>query len=140
MDTPNRFLVVAAALSAIAALLHVAIIFFGPSWYRFFGAGERMVALAAAGNWRATVITLCIALVLASWSLFALSGAGVIPPLPLLKPALCLITGIYLLRGLAPLIFFARPGFTPFWLWSSLICCVYGAVYLVGLSQVWTRL
>jgi hypothetical protein len=34
-------LVVGAGLSFIAALLHVARIFGGPSWYRFFGAGDR---------------------------------------------------------------------------------------------------
>jgi hypothetical protein len=35
-------LVVGAGLSIIAALLHMARIFGGPSWYRFFGAGDRM--------------------------------------------------------------------------------------------------
>ena len=34
-------LVVGAGLSIIAALLHVACIFGGPSWYRFFGVGDR---------------------------------------------------------------------------------------------------
>lgn len=37
----NLSLVFAAALSAIAASLHLAIIVGGPAWYRFFGAGER---------------------------------------------------------------------------------------------------
>ncbi|MGQ4584278.1 hypothetical protein [Lysobacter sp. F60174L2] len=36
-------------LNAIAALLHVGCIIFGASWYRFFGAGERMAQLASAG-------------------------------------------------------------------------------------------
>ena len=34
-------LVVGAGLSIIAALLHVACIFGGPSWSRFFGVGDR---------------------------------------------------------------------------------------------------
>jgi len=38
----NLWLIVAAALSGLAALLHVAIVFGGGPWYRFFGAGERM--------------------------------------------------------------------------------------------------
>ena len=36
-------LVVGAGLSIVAALLHVACIFGGPSWYRFFGAGDRTI-------------------------------------------------------------------------------------------------
>jgi hypothetical protein len=84
--TPNIPLIVGAALSAIAALLHLCVIFGGPAWYRFFGAGERM---AAGGGGRALVspvLTLLIACVLATWAAYALSGAGVLQPLPLLAP------------------------------------------------------
>jgi hypothetical protein len=37
----NAFLIVGAALSAIAAALHIGCIFFGAPWYRCFGAGAR---------------------------------------------------------------------------------------------------
>lgn len=46
----NTWLIVGAVLSGVAALLHVAIVFGGASWYRFFGAGERMASAAAAGR------------------------------------------------------------------------------------------
>ena len=77
-----------------------------------------------------------------SWAAYALAGAGVLPALPWQKAALAAITTIYLLRGLAilPLLVFARPEMTPFLVWSSLICIVYGGVHLVGLAQVWERL
>ncbi len=142
LTEPNTALVVAAALSAIAALLHVGIVIGGAPWYRFFGAGERMAGAAAAGRVYPTIVTLGIATVLALWSAYALSGAGVIAPLPLLRLALIAITGIYLARGLAivPLLVFARSRSTPFLLWSSLVCIIYGAVHLLGLSQVWTLL
>eukprot|EP01035_Chromulina_nebulosa_P005432 gene5432-7363_t len=65
-------------LSAGAALLHVGCILGGPRWYRFFGAGERMVRLAERGSRRPAIITSGIVLVLAAWSAFAFSGAGVI--------------------------------------------------------------
>ena len=135
----NTPLVVAAAFSAIAALLHVGIVVGGAPWYRFFGAGERMASAAAAGRWYPAIVTFGIATVLALWSAYALSGAGIIAPLPLLRWALITITGIYLARGLAvvPLLVFARSRVTPFLLWSSLVCIVYGAVHLLGLSQVW---
>jgi len=139
-DTRNAFLIAGALLSALAAALHVGCIVFGAPWYRFFGAGERMAQMAIAGNWYPTVVTAAIAFVLAMWSLYALSGAGVIRALPLLRLALCGITAIYLLRGLVivPLVVLGKS--TPFWWWSSMICLLIGSVHLAGLSQVWARL
>lgn len=139
----NHFLIAGAALSALTALLHVGCIFFGPSWYRFFGAGERMAQLSAKGSIVPTIITAGIAGVLALWSLYALSGVGLIPRLPLIRVALCAITGIYLLRGLAGLVLAAvAPGDqgVAFWCWSSVICLGLGALYLVGTHQAWPQL
>lgn len=139
-STPNAFLIAGAALSALAAALHVGCIVFGAPWYRLFGAGERMAQLALAGSWYPTVITAAIATVLASWSLYALSAAACIPPLPLLRPALCVITAIYLLRGMVILPLMLAGRSTPFWWWSSMICLGIGTIHLVGLRQVWARL
>ena len=139
----NAYLLAGAALNAIAALLHLACIYFGPSWHRFFGAGERMAQLAAAGNSAPTLITAGIAAVLGIWSLYALSGAGVIPRLPLLRTGLCVIAGIYLLRGLAGFLLAATaPGerSVAFWCWSSVICLAIGTLYLVGTRQTWAEL
>lgn len=138
----NAWLIVAAALSAVAALLHVAIVFGGAPWYRFFGAGENMASAAEAGRAYPAIVTLGIALVLALWAAYALSGAGLLAPLPLLKWCLAAITAVYLLRGLAilPLFVFARGQATPFLIWSSVICIGYGVVHLVGTVQVWRQL
>ena len=138
----NLWLIAAAILSGIAALLHVAIVFGGAPWYRFFGAGESMASAAEAGRLYPAVVTFAIALVLGGWAAYALSGAGVLPALPLLKLALVGITGAYLLRGLAivPLFVFARDKATPFLIWSSVICIGYGVVHLAGVLQTWTRL
>ncbi|NOT87824.1 MAG: hypothetical protein HOP03_06550 [Lysobacter sp.] len=131
-----------AALSAIAALLHVGCIVFGASWYRFFGAGERMVRLAEAGDWRSTAITSAIVAVLSVWALYALSGAGAIPELPLLRIGLCAIAAVYSLRGLAGLLYAAigARADAAFWWWSSAICLVFGIVHVAGLMQAWSRL
>jgi hypothetical protein len=139
----NPYLLAGAASSAIAALLHLGCIVFGPSWYRFFGAGERMARLSATGHIAPALITSAIAAVLLLWSLYALAGAGVVVRLPLVRVALCLITGIYLARGLAGLVVAAvEPGErgVAFWCWSSAICLGIGALYLVGTWQVWARL
>ncbi len=142
MSDYNIPLLVGAGLSAIAALLHICIIFGGPAWYRFFGAGERMAAGAAAGHLYPALVTLLIACMLGVWAAYALSGAGVLQPLPLLALALPAITAVYLLRGLVvvALFMFDRRRLTAFWVWSSAICLVYGVVHLVGVVQVWERL
>lgn len=139
---PNRLLVLGAVLSAIAAALHVAIIFGGPEWYRFFGAGERFAQLDAAGSRLPDLVTMGIATVLALWSAYALSGAGVIGRLPLLRTALVVITAVYLLRGLVvvPMLVMGASQFTAFDWWSSIVCLGYGLVHLAGLVQVWRRL
>jgi len=135
-------LVVAGGADAVAALLHLAVIAGGPPWYRFFGAGERMARAAAAGRWQPAAITLAIATVLAVWAAYAFAGAGLFDGLPLLRPALCAITAVYLLRGavLVPALIRPRGPATGFAIWSSVICLAIGAAHLVGLVQVWSRI
>ena len=137
----NTALLVAAGLNLLVALMHIGVIVKGPSWYHLFGAGERFVRAAKAGRRFPAVVTSGIALVLAAWSAYALSGAGVIDPLPLLRPALCVITLVYLLRGLlGPFVLAGTGRSTRFIMISSGICVVYGLVHLVGLVQVWNTL
>jgi len=140
--TPNPFLIAAAAATALAGLLHAGCIVFGAPWYRFFGAGERMAELAASGSLYPTLVSSAIVVVLALWSAYALSGAGVIAHLPLLRLGLCVITAVFLLRGLAgiPLAFLQTGRPPTFWWWSSAICLAIGLLHLLGLRQVWTQL
>ncbi|GHE87284.1 hypothetical protein [Thalassotalea profundi] len=138
----NIFLISAGALSAIAAILHLACIYFGASWYRFLGAGEQMAQLAEQGSTKPAMITAGIFCVLSLWSLYAFSAAGIIVRLPFIKVVLLIITAIYLIRGVAGLFLMANPlGRTPeFWLWSSIICLVIGIVHLIGILQHWPYL
>jgi hypothetical protein len=138
----NVILIVAGILSAVAALIHLGCIYFGASWYRFFGAGEQMALLAEQGSIQPTLITSGIVLVLSIWSMYAFSAAGLIFKLPLIRLALILITFIYLARGIAGFFLINSPmGRSPeFWLWSSVICLSFGLVHLMGLKQQWARL
>ena len=92
------------------------------------------------------LVTLGIAFVLVSWSMFAISGSGALPAFPFRKIALCLITGIYLLRGIGGFVLLVSPAFSKqkltstFLVVSSLICLAYGLVHLVGVVQVWDRI
>lgn len=140
--TSDPFLISAGILSAVAALLHLGCIAFGAPWYRFLGAGEKMAQMALAGHWYPSVAALFIAAVLAVWSLYAFSGAGLVRRLPLLRLVLCVITGIYLIRGAAfPLLmpYFPGNGAT-FWVATSGICLAIGLVHLAGLRGAWRRL
>lgn len=134
-----------ALLTLAASLLHVAIIFGGPDWYRFFGAGERMARLAARGSVYPTVITAVIALVLGLWALYGLSGAGVIRRLPLLRLALSLIACVYLARGVlgVPLALFVSGPYADelkgrmlFMVVSSVVCVFLGFCYAAGAARV----
>jgi hypothetical protein len=142
----NNNLLIAGSLSAIAALLHLGCIYFGASWYRFFGAGEQMAQLAEQGSLQPTIITLGITLVLTTWSLYAFSAAGLTIKLPLIRIALIAITAVYLLRGIGGLFLAANAevsalgNSTEFWFWSSAICLTFGAFHLVGLKQQWASL
>jgi len=135
----NKPLLCGGILSSIAAIFHLSIIIGGPDWYRFFGAGEDMAQMAESGSWFPPILTLGIAAVLLIWALYAYSGAGLTRPLPLLKPALVIISLIYLLRGLAivPVAIFLPETIDDFLLWSSLICLIYGLTYAVGTKQIW---
>lgn len=138
----NTLLAIGASLSAVAALLHLGCIYFGASWYRFFGAGEQMAMLAEKGSWQPTLITLFIFGVLSTWSLYAFSGAGIITKLPFIKIVLPLITTIYLIRGLAGFFLINNPlgRSAEFWIWSSVICLIIGIIHFIGLKQTWQNL
>jgi len=131
----NNYLLAAAICCFAAALAHLGCIVFGGDWYRFFGAGEQMARMAEQGLWYPTLVTSFIVVVLVVWGCYALSGAGVIRRLPLTKLALVLISGVFLLRGVAfvglmPM--FPENSLT-FWLVSSGICLLIGGLFAVGI-------
>lgn len=135
-------LVVGAALSATAAVAHLACILVGAPAYRFMGAGERMARAAEAGRLRPTLVTLVITMILLLWSAYALSGAGVIGPLPLIRLVLVLACSVYLVRAMAfPLL---KPAFpensNTFWWVSSGICGLIGLAYAYGTLALWQTL
>ncbi len=141
-NNTNILLLIGGVLSIVASLTHIAIICSGPAWYRFFGAGEGMATMAGRGALYPTLITLGIAAVLFIWGLYAFSGVGLIPRLPLLPYGLATISAAYLLRGLAlvPIALFRPDIMNAFWIWSSLICLGFGIVHTIGTWRAWPSL
>jgi hypothetical protein len=135
------FLVGVAALAGAA--LHIAIIFGGPDWYAFFGAPRGLVEMARAGNIRAPISCLVIAVFLALLAAYAFSGAGVIRRLPFLRLGLASIAAVLILRGVlfVPLIVW-RPGalsgvcdcpsVDTFIIVTSALCLAMGVGYALG--------
>ena len=139
----GRSLLIAAGWMSIAAsLLHAACIIGGPSWYRFFGAGEKLARAAERGSPVPAIITAGIATVLGVWAVYAFSGAGVIGRLPLLRTALVAISAVLLVRGLGlPLMQIWRPDLSSAFLyWSSAIVTVYGFAFAIGTASMWAAL
>lgn len=138
----HHALIAAGSLSAAAALAHVVCVWIGGPAYRFLGAGERMARAAEAGSPLPALMTLGIAAILGLWSAYAFSAAGLLPRLPLLRVALVAISAVYLLRALAfPLLMASFPDNSlQFWLLSSAICLVIGALHAYGTWQRWAQL
>ena len=142
---PNRgtsWLLAGAMLSLAAAILHLGVIAGGPDWYRFFGAPESYALAAAQGSIVPALVAAAIAAILAIWAAFALSGAGRLIRLPLLRTALVTITAIYLARGLLliPTFLYVPYPEGAFDYWSSAIVLIYGLVHAVGLWLAWPAL
>lgn len=137
----NKYLVTAGIGSAMASVLHIAIILGGPDWYRFFGAGEGMAQLAETKSIYPEIITSIIAIILAIWALYAFSGAGIIRNLPLLKPVLIIISIVFVIRGVfgIPLVIYLDHPYLneleakmTFMIFSSIISLTLGLFYLKG--------
>jgi len=98
MDISRYCLTLGSIASFLITLLHLALVF-KPQWYRYFGADE-LVQMHEKGSPFTVLVTLGLALMFAVWGAYALSGAGVIRRLPLLRISLIAIGAIYTLRGL----------------------------------------
>lgn len=134
MSTGSILLLLAAAACAVAALLHLACIPWGAAGYRFLGAGEAVVNAVAAGDWRPHASAVAVATLLAVAAAYALSGAGMLAPLPFLRPVLFGIVALLLARAAAfPLLRPMFPGNSNlFWWVSSSAVGALGLLFLSG--------
>lgn len=143
MISARPWLIAAAWMSLAASLIHLGVIFGGPDWYRFFGAGEKMAGAAERGAAFPAIMTFFIAAVLAAWAAFAFSAAGLIRRLPLIRTALVAIAAILILRAAMAFV----PSFWPpenqtlaFIVISSGICFVMGACFAIGTWRAWPQI
>jgi len=144
----NPYLFAAGLATALAALVHLMIPLGGPAWYVFFGAPPRLVRMAEAGALHPIIMCVVIAALLSVCSAYAFSGAGFLPPLPLLRLGLLGMAGVFLLRGVGFIVLERlRPGslthisgsqgIDTFLVVSSLVCLLIGLAYALGLISIW---
>jgi hypothetical protein len=134
----SRALLVVAALSSFAiALAHLGIMVMGAPGYRWFGASGLAVQVEG-GSSVPALRCIGVAAILGIWGLYALSGAGRIRPMPMLRVGILLIGTIYGLRGLlgVPQLMWVLAGRNEAplrYLLFSLVSGVTGVLYLAGL-------
>ncbi len=132
----NPLLVIGGYFSLAFAVFQLSGIWWPVSAIRYFGGPvqlreERPLAYG--------LLCLVVSVIVAVFGLYALSGAGKIRRLPLLRTALTVATSIYLLRGLLiiPQIPFVlkHPDLVLFLIFSLISLCV-GIIHLGGLVRL----
>jgi hypothetical protein len=136
-------LLIGASLNFLIALLHIGIVIVGAPAYIYFGATD-LAQFAAQGSPIPAVVTLILAAIFVVFAVYALSGVGWLPRLPLLRVGLILIGCIYVLRGLIVVLDLLRlvygMGYPVRQTIFSAIALIIGLVYLVGTFQQWDHL
>jgi hypothetical protein len=99
------WIALAAVIAALGALIHIAAVRAGPSWYAFFGAPPAVVASARAGTWPAPAGAIVIGLLMAICAWYACAALGMVRRPPLLRTGLATMAAVCLPRALilAPL-------------------------------------
>jgi hypothetical protein len=138
MARTNRYLIAGGVMSALISLLHVILAVF-PELYRFIGPDQSaLTEMASQGSGITTLVSVVLALLFAVWALYAFSGAGLIPPFPLLRFALILISVIYLLRAMflpSEIGMVLNQGYPFRFIVFSAISLVAGLLYIIGMLR-----
>ena len=140
-----RVLLVGGIACALVSLLHILIMIGGADWYRFFGAGEEAARMVEQGSWKPLLSAIIVTVVLAIFSLYAISGALKGPSLPFFRTVMFLISAVFLIRGIVgiPMVLWVdspymielrhRMAFISF---TSIVSFCIGGCYLYGLFRI----
>ena len=133
----NYLLLAGGYFSLAFAAFQVSAIGWSPSAVRYFGGPadlriERPILYA--------LLCLAVGAIVAVFGVYALSGAGKIRRMPLLRTVLISVTAIYLLRGLLFIpqlpVVLKHPGLVRFLAFSAISLCL-GMVHLAGVVQLY---
>lgn len=92
-------------INIIIAIAHIVGLFWADKMFEVTGIGKEMTELAQTHSSLPYLLTIFVAIVFFIFGLYGLSADNKFRPLPLLKPMIFTIAGIFLLRGIGELVF-----------------------------------
>jgi hypothetical protein len=137
---PKQSLLAGGAISALISVLHV-ILVIKPELYRVMIASDQesaLVQVVEQGSGLITIATIVLALIFATWAIYAFSGAGLIGPLPLQRTVLIIIGVIYILRAFflpSEITMVLTQGYPFRFVMFSTVSLVTGLLYLIGIRR-----
>ncbi len=123
----------------LIAIGHLVGLFWADKMFEVTGIGKEMTELAQTHFSLPYLLTIFVSIVFFVFGLYGLSADKKFRRLPLLKPVIFLIAGIYLLRGIGELIFDLEKQQANQFLEIiySLIAVLIGLLFLIGGIQKW---
>ena len=91
-------------INILMAIGHIVGLFWADKMFEVTGIGKEMTELAQTQNLLPYLLTIFVAIIFFIFGLYGLSADGKFRKLPFLKPAIFIIAGIYVFRGLGELI------------------------------------
>jgi hypothetical protein len=139
MEQKNSMLKLGGYINIIIAIAHIVGLFWSDKMFEVTGIGKEMIELAQTHSSLPYLLTIFVAIVFFIFGLYGLSADNKFRPLPLLKPVIFAIAGIYLLRGIGELIFDLEKQQANQFLeiTYSLIAVFIGLLFLIGGLQKW---
>lgn len=139
MNTSGKtLLAIGAGLNFAIAMVHIGIILWGAPAYLYFGAAD-LAQMSETGSVVPALLTLSLTFAFTAFGLYALSGAGILRPLPLVTLVLVCIGSVYTLRGLIVVLDIVRlirgAGFPFRQTVFSAIALATGLLYLIGTAR-----
>ncbi|WP_374175113.1 hypothetical protein [Flavobacterium tructae] len=125
-------------LNIVIAVGHILGLIWADRMFEITGIGKEMATLAQKHSTLPYLLTIIVAIVFFIFGLYGLSAANKFRKLPLLKPVIFLIAGIYLLRGAGELIADTIQGTNSLTeTIYSLVAIIIGLLFLIGGLQKW---
>ena len=139
MEQKNLMLKLGGYINILIAIAHIVGLFWADKMFEVTGVGNEMAKLAQTHFSLPYLLTIFVAIVFFIFGLYGLSADNKSRPLPLLKPVIFAIAGIYLLRGIEELIFDLEKQQASQFLeiTYSLIAVLIGLLFLIGGLQKW---
>jgi hypothetical protein len=133
---------IASGIALFGAIIHWIAPFIGYDWYAFLGAPTWVLESVREQSLAAPAGAAAIGGLMATCALYSLSGAAVIPRLPLLRLGIVTIALICLARGLVllPYLLLVPGTFTPFNVIGSAIWLIAGLGFATGGVRRWRQL